>query len=398
MVHVNRWVRYCALVMVVIGLVLPVRSARAAAILVVTTTADTVAVDGNCSLREAIQAANTKTTVNECTHDGSAGADTINLGVTGTISLTGVLSDLNTSLNIVGPGATSLTIRRDTGGDYRLLTILSGAQVSITGVTLANGHMPGYLNGGAINNAGILTVTAIVFDGNSTTESGGALENSGTLSVSQSTFVNNHADYYGGGIHVSSGAVTVTASTFTSNTSGFDGGALQLEGGKLLVLDSTLSKNTTPYSGGGAAGYITLINSTIVYNTAGPSSGGVDSNVTLGNSIVYSNSAHFNKDLSGFTSLGHNLIGNSYGVYGNVPSDLLGVNPLIGPLALNGNSAFGPLSYALLPGSPAINAGSNALCPALDQRGVARPQGGACDIGAVESLSWPRAFAPLALR
>jgi len=64
-----------------------------------------------------------------------------------------------------------------------------------------------------------------------------------------------------------------------------------------------------------------------------------------------------------------------------------GLDPLLGPLANNGGST---LTHALLPGSPAIDAGDPAVCAAapvnnLDHRGVARPQGSACDIGAVEA-------------
>jgi hypothetical protein len=67
--------------------------------------------------------------------------------------------------------------------------------------------------------------------------------------------------------------------------------------------------------------------------------------------------------------------------------NIIGVDPLLGPLASNGGST---LTMLPLPGSPAINAGTNAGCPAYDQRGVKRPQGGTCDIGSVESLIWPR--------
>ncbi|MEJ8672811.1 choice-of-anchor Q domain-containing protein [Streptomyces sp. MS1.AVA.1] len=59
--------------------------------------------------------------------------------------------------------------------------------------------------------------------------------------------------------------------------------------------------------------------------------------------------------------------------------DLPSRDPLVGPLADNG----GPTdTVALLPGSLALDAADG--CPATDQRGVARPQGAACDIGAYE--------------
>lgn len=72
----------------------------------------------------------------------------------------------------------------------------------------------------------------------------------------------------------------------------------------------------------------------------------------------------------------------------NDPSDrdctagILIANPQLFPLGNNGGSTQ---TLALLPGSPAMNAGNNATCPTTDQRGVARPQGGVCDIGAFEA-------------
>jgi hypothetical protein len=79
-------------------------------------------------------------------------------------------------------------------------------------------------------------------------------------------------------------------------------------------------------------------------------------------------------------------------------SPLIGADTRLGPLANTAGSAVGnggaTLTMAPLPGSPAINAGTNThgVCPAFDQRGVMRPQGGICDIGAVEVLIPPRAF------
>jgi hypothetical protein len=89
-------------------------------------------------------------------------------------------------------------------------------------------------------------------------------------------------------------------------------------------------------------------------------------------------------DLAGdLGSLGHNLIGNSQGGSGYDATDLLDVNPLLGPLHNNG----GPTqTMALLPGSPAIDAGDNTGAPDWDQRGPGYPRivNGIIDIGAFE--------------
>ena len=107
----------------------------------------------------------------------------------------------------------------------------------------------------------------------------------------------------------------------------------------------------------------------------------------VSNSILAGNYADYSPD-GGFTSLGHNLIGNSRDAIGFVASDLLDVNPQLGPLQNNG----GPTqTMALLPGSLAVNAGDNTNAPAYDQRGAGFPRivGGTIDIGAFESDNGP---------
>ena len=111
--------------------------------------------------------------------------------------------------------------------------------------------------------------------------------------------------------------------------------------------------------------------------------------IQLYDTIIADNSADNGPDLyvsGSVTSLGHNLIGNSSGASGFVASDLLNVNPQLGPLQNNG----GPTqTMALLAGSPAINAGDNTNARAYDQRGAGFPRivGGTIDIGAFESSS-----------
>jgi hypothetical protein len=115
--------------------------------------------------------------------------------------------------------------------------------------------------------------------------------------------------------------------------------------------------------------------------------------LNLGNTIVAGNTSASEPDVFGtFTSLGHNLIGATDGSSGWVGSDLTGtaaapLDPLLGPQQDNGGSTQ---TMALLPGSPAIDAGSNALVPAgvtTDQRGSARILGPKADIGAYEATS-----------
>jgi hypothetical protein len=155
-------------------------------------------------------------------------------------------------------------------------------------------------------------------------------------------------------------------------------------------------------SGGGiyTAGRMTIANSTIAGNTAAAgsgnpsgnaSSGGMDTSAepTLTNTILATNAAATSgPDCAGVArSFGHNLLGNDAACSGfTAVGDLVDVDPMLGPLQGNGGPTF---TMALLLGSPAIDAGDDPVCATLpvggiDQRGVVRPQGPHCDMGAYE--------------
>jgi hypothetical protein len=81
----------------------------------------------------------------------------------------------------------------------------------------------------------------------------------------------------------------------------------------------------------------------------------------------------------------NNLIetaGNACGLTDGVNGNIIGADPTLGPLAGNGGATP---THALLPSSPAIDAGADASCPTTDQRGMPRPRGAHCDIGAFEA-------------
>jgi hypothetical protein len=93
-------------------------------------------------------------------------------------------------------------------------------------------------------------------------------------------------------------------------------------------------------------------------------------------------------------SLGHNLSSDNSCTL-NASGDMTNTNRLLGPRQDNG----GPTpTHALRSGSPAINAGTNAGCPATDQRVVPRPQGGNCDSGAYEFVFTDTLYLPLVMR
>ena len=280
--------------------------------------------------------------------------------------------------------------------------IVNGGVLTVSGSTFT-----GNSGAGGILNGGTLTVTDSTFTSNSSYNNGGGISSYGTVTVSDSTFSGNSTSGFGGGIANDGGTLTVSGSTFTGNSANIDGlGGGIYNGGALTVSDSTFTSNSANAysgSGGGLWNYRTAIltnctftNNSAIYNGYAGSSGSgggiasVAGSLTLNNTIVAGNQASVNPDFYGAYTGSHNLIGG---------------NPLLGPLANNG----GPTqTMALLPGSPAIDAGSNALAVdpttgqplAYDQRGPGFPRilGHSVDIGAYEfsRLSQTINFGPLA--
>ena len=277
--------------------------------------------------------------------------------------------------------------------------------------------------GGGIDNGGTLTVSNSSFISNSSVNGGGGICNGfGTAMVSNSTFANNSATSIngvgvgianfgvGGGI-CNEGPLTVTNSTFISNSALNDGGGIyNYNDGTLTVTNSTFTSNSATNGGGldnYSGGTATLTNCTVSGNTS-QDGGGIANddggNLTLNNTIVAGNTttATGDNDISGTvtSTSAFNLIGDGSGMSNLTDleepalSNLIGttadpLNPLLAPLANYG----GPTqTMALLPGSPAIDAGSNALAVdpnrnplTTDQRGQSRIVNGTVDIGAFES-------------
>jgi hypothetical protein len=233
--------------------------------------------------------------------------------------------------------------------------------------------------------------------------------NLGQLVVSESTFKNNDCfwsdgketfAYGAGGAIYNSGTLEVLKSTFNDNRCGL-GGAINTDSpvtgfvATATVFNSTISGNVA-YVGGGAiyqiAGDLTVQNSTITGNSS-KEVGGIYNigNVSVKNSIVAGNSDTYGEpDCNRLTSLNYSLIGNTSGC--TIPAggegNLLNVDPTLGVLKNNGGRTE---THRLLGGSMAIDSGSPAppgsggnACQKVDQRGIARPQGVNCDMGAYE--------------
>jgi hypothetical protein len=267
--------------------------------------------------------------------------------------------------------------------------------------------------GGILNqDLGQLTITNCTISGNSATgtpddySTGGGIENAASITISGSIIRDNSAmggvPVEGGGIF-NNGPATITNSTISGNVA--MGGPGEVFGGgiynqdALVISDSTISNNSTTggFSMGGgifnAFGTLTATSCTVSRNSA-EQGGGIDNTdivavTTSKNTLVAGNRATRWPDVSGsLMSQGHNLIGIGDGGSGYADSDLVGtsgnpIDPKLGPLQDNGGPTF---TMALLPGSPAIDAGDNADAPPFDQRGpgFARIVNGRIDIGAFE--------------
>jgi hypothetical protein len=273
--------------------------------------------------------------------------------------------------------------------------------------------------GGGIFNAG----TAFVNNSNISNNLavlGGGIGNGfqGQLTVTNSTISNNNNSvpaFYGGGIsnwyHISD--VTVINSTILGNKA--NNGAGIYSAGNFTVTNSTVSGNMGVVGGGISAelGVMNLTNATITNNTVTVAGGGIfngddvnHATINSVNSIIAGNFAAvagtydygfetngvLPQDYGLITSLGYNIFGKVDAPYNggmNGTGDQLGStaspsNPLLDVLANNGGPT---MTHALLPGSPAINAGTNTGAPTTDQRGIARPQGAGSDIGAFELVA-----------
>jgi len=319
--------------------------------------------DGLISLREAICAAN-----------NTAGADTINLS-TGAYLLTtsgrdedaAATGDLDISddLTINGAGADSTTIMGHSAShlcDRVFHIIWAGEIINVE------------MNGLAINSGG-------------GTSSGGGIENEGgALTLNECEVRDNTAGGGGGGGISNIGGVVqlIKSSIYHNETTGI-GGGIFTNLGTVYLINSTVSSNHAGTQGGGIYNRSTLnlTNSTFYDNwagTAGNSIYNLDGTVTPENTIFAT--THPGSNCVGqFTDPGSNL---------QYPDTTCGTaSPVADPKLAphNLNSPGSTRTHALHRDSPAFDTGDDNACPDTDQRGVERPQGNACDIGAYEMIS-----------
>lgn len=394
--------------------------------------------DADCSLREAIASAPPGDTV---TFDSSLSGNTIRL--TSPLILTrNIVID---SSELLEPITVSGDTDNNGSGNVQVLKVNTGVVATLNGLIITKGKSIG--NGGGIVNNGLLTIMNSTVLDNSAPSSGGGIYSIGTLTITNSKISGNSA-VYGGGIYSYYGALTVTNSAVSGNSaiSSFysGGGGIYSSGGVLTIMSSTISgnsaggsyggggiyisgtlsmsgstvfNNSTTFSGGGinnSYGTTTVTNSTFFNNSASNTGGGIinSGTLTLKNDTISHGSApygggiynganktlHYTNTIIANSTSGGDCVNN--GVLGTNTQNLvedgscsavLSGDPNLASLTDNGGSTK---TMALFSGSTAINAGDNTICANapvnnLDQRGVIRPQGGQCDIGAYEGFIDP---------
>ncbi|HEY6894898.1 MAG TPA: choice-of-anchor Q domain-containing protein, partial [Rhodanobacteraceae bacterium] len=401
-------------------------------------------VGGHCSLRAAIEETN-----------ALAGADSIELP-TGTLSLTiaGVGEDaaatgdldITDDLTLEGTGADSTRI--DGGGLDRIIEIFGGAsgrEVALSHLTLQNGFVEntGFGSGGVglrVDALVHVTLEDVVIRDNRATQSpsGIAIDSQGCVEGSHVRILDNvdTAETGAGSavaaIHVHEdadadlGACLTLEDSEISDNRADQAGAIESEYAPITLKRTLISNNEARFAGaiianiaadtrlenvtisgnrgnpgailndGGS--HLTIVNSTITGNRGSfgtPNVGGIQDvhggfGLTfLANTILFGNGPGFiADDCDAATSNGGNMIGDSADCHlAADPSDQLDVDPGLSPLADNGG-----FTRTHLPGAAPLDHGVDAVCLAVDQRGVARPIDGdgdgtaRCDAGAVESV------------
>lgn len=393
------------IVPLVVGLLcLALPATGAAATFAVNTTADgpvvgTCAAGEACTLRDALNAATTGAekdnvvTVPAGTYDLTAGELAIAAFEGGTV-------------RVVGGGARGTIV--DAGGASRVLdtnadtTVLEG--LTITGGAaneLLGGELPGDGGGilfgtsaeaGTLRGVAVTDNTAMLNGGGIAATPEGAVGKA--VTIEDSTIAGNEVsggavEALGGGLYVL-GELTMVNSTVAENVAESTVG-LQ-EGGGILAGPATTEVATTSTA---------IVNSTIAENFVGtggtgggifilnPAGGMIEPTSTLTNTIVaYNEAGEAEANCGPLTLTSKNDISSDGTCTFTDVASRSATDPLLGFLADNGGETD---TLVLLPGSPAIDTGTTEGCPATDQRGVARPVGAGCDIGAYEFQPTPPA-------
>ena len=348
-----------------------------------------------------------ETTIIQAGSSAGTGVDRVFHVLTGTNQVT--IQDVTIRYGYI-PDGVSAGMADDGGG---ILNSYSGALTVTRSILTENIVADNGEDGGGIANIGrgIVYVYSSTISANQATTgfaSGGGLFNvfGSHMIVHHSVISGNQVASKGGGIYLNrdGASVTLIDSTIQNNTAANIGGGIQ-SGSIVVLTNTTISGNKTALSGGGISNdsedsRLYAYNVTIAHNMADSDNntfgdgGGLSQvagtanlvNTLIGNNTLGPGATDDCEADSGITAT-HTLIGTTAGCTLNGSNNQLDVAPIIATLANYGGAALVsgdvPQTVALLPGSPAIDTGTNSSCVGTDQRGKSRV--GTCDIGAFES-------------
>ncbi len=249
------------------------------------------------------------------------------------------------------------TVTGNTTNSYHVVIGAPGIGATLDGFTItagnANSASPNDHGGGMYNDASSPTLANVTFSGNSADGGGGGMYN----------------DNYS--------SPTLTKVAFSSNSTTGGSGAMYNDNfSSPMLTNVTFSGN-----GGGMYNYDysspTLTNVTFSANFGVGMNNSSRSNPQICNTIFWGNSGGQIMNSDSTPIISDSVVQDGYPLGTNI----ITADPKLGPL---GNYGGSTLTVPLMPGSSAIDAGNDAACPSTDQRGVARPQGAHCDIGAYE--------------
>jgi predicted outer membrane repeat protein len=245
---------------------------------------------------------------------------------------------------------------------------MHGSSPTLTNVTFTN-NSAGSGGGMSNYNSSNPVLTNVTFSGNSAIYGGGMRNLSSSPTLTNVTFSSNSATY-GGGMYNNSSSPTLSNVTFSGNIASDRGGAIQNDSNRtstgLTMTNVTLSGNSATNTGGGM--YIA----------------GMTINSQIRNLIIWGNTAPFGAQIyiyNGSPPIVSDSVVQSGCPVGSTCANIITADPKLGTL---GNFGGFTQTIPLMVGSSAIDAGNDTTCATTDQRGITRPQGAHCDIGAFE--------------
>ena len=266
------------------------------------------------------------------------------------------------------------------GGMYN-----DGSSPKLTNVIFSS-NTAGNNGGGMFNkNSSNPTLTDVTFSSNSAALQGGGMYNYTSSPKLNSVTFNSNSASKGGGMENDTSSPSLAGATFSGNSAG-DGAGIENDSSNPTLKNVTFYKNSAS-NGGGMYNWgsgPSLTNTTFSGNTASLAGGGMDnengSSPFIYDSIFWNDGSVEIWNTSPGLAIANSIVaGGCPG--GSTCSNVFNVNPILGPLQNNGG-----FTMTMAPGSnsPAIDVGNNATCASIDQRGVTRPQGASCDMGAYE--------------